>query len=172
MLCARTNFHIHTYSCKYEISISIRAHRNSAYFQLTLFLLQRCNGIAFWKYHRVCHLLNEKPKCRQHLLLWSSSIAAQDSKYPNICIDGIPVDEQCEEWATWRPICLYLPHIFISPILFAVEEEGRDGERASITIRQQHKHLNKIRFGNGMVSPMLDNDAACFWFWWSSHVRT
>lgn len=41
-------------------------HWNSAYFWLTLFLLQRCNGIAFRKCHRVCHLLNEKPKCRQH----------------------------------------------------------------------------------------------------------
>lgn len=51
-------------------------HWNSAYFWLPLFLLQRCNRIAFWKCHRVCHLLNGKPKCRQHLLVWSRFNAA------------------------------------------------------------------------------------------------
>lgn len=57
-------------------------------------------------------------------------------------------------------LLIYLPHIFILPILYLQLKN----ERAGITIRQRHKHLNKIRFGTGMASAMLDNDAARFWF--------
>lgn len=72
----------YAYSCKYEISIqSIVA---VPIFGLHYFYSNIAMANAFWKCHRVCHLLNEKPKCRQHLLLRSSFIAVYKTRNTRI----------------------------------------------------------------------------------------